>query len=55
MKRREFIKMAAAVAPFVGNGEVKEARTKPTFEQFLKGSAVSREVMDRFLRGPSWA
>lgn len=55
MKRREFIKMAAAVAPLVGKGEVKEAQPKPAFEQFLKESAVSREVLDRFLRGPSWA
>lgn len=55
MKRREFIRMTAAAAPFVAGGGVKEAPAKPTFEQFLKESAVSREVIDRFLRGPSWA
>jgi hypothetical protein len=55
MKRREFIKMAAAVAPFVGNVGAQETQAKLTFEQFLKQSAVSREVIDRFLRGPSWA
>jgi hypothetical protein len=33
-----------------------EAPEKPTFVQFLKASAVPREVIDRFLRGPtSWA
>jgi len=54
MKRREFIKMAAA-APFVANGSAQEAPAKTTFEQFLRESAVSREVIDRFLHGPSWA
>ena len=28
---------------------------KPTFEQYLRESAVSKEVIDRFLAGPSWA
>ena len=28
---------------------------KPTLEQYLKESAVTRELIDRFLRGPSWA
>lgn len=28
---------------------------KPSFEDFLKASAVSRTVIDRFLSGPSWA
>jgi hypothetical protein len=28
---------------------------KPSFEEFLKASAVSRTVIDRFLNGPSWA
>ncbi len=28
---------------------------KLSFEQYLKESAVSRELIDRFLRGPSWA
>jgi hypothetical protein len=27
----------------------------PSFEQYLKESAVSREVIDRYLQGPSWA
>ena len=26
-----------------------------TYEAYLKESAVSREVIDRFLRGPNWA
>ncbi len=28
---------------------------KPSFEQYLRQSAVTREVIDAFLRGPSWA
>jgi hypothetical protein len=34
-----------------------EAQTpvKPTFEQYLKESVVTRGLIDRFLRGPSWA
>ena len=55
MQRREFIQMVAAVAPFVGNVEVKGAPGTTTFEQFLRESVVSREVIDRFLHGPSWA
>jgi hypothetical protein len=31
------------------------AAEKPSFEEYLKHSAVSREVIDVFLRGPSWA
>jgi len=55
MKRREFIKMAAAVAPCVGQVGFKGTASIPTYEQFLKESAVSRKVIDRFLHGPSWA
>ena len=55
MKRRDFIKTVAAVSPFVGNVGVAGAPSTLTFEQYLKESAVSREVIDRFLRGPSWA
>jgi hypothetical protein len=50
MKRREFIKMAAA-APLMGQG----ATGKVTYEQFLKESAVSRETIDTFLHGPNWS
>ncbi len=32
-----------------------QALEKATFEEYLRESAVSREVIDRFLRGPSWA
>lgn len=28
---------------------------RPTFEEYLRESAVPRETTDRFLRGPSWA
>ncbi len=55
MERREFIKMAAAMAPLVANVGVRGAPGTVTFEDFLRESAVPREVIDRFLRGPSWA
>ncbi|HEU5092071.1 MAG TPA: hypothetical protein VFT30_05255, partial [Nitrospira sp.] len=32
-----------------------QAPSAPTLEQFLEASVVPREVIDRFLRGPSWA
>jgi hypothetical protein len=32
-----------------------QATAKPSFEQYLKESAVTPELIDRFLRGPSWA
>ena len=54
MQRREFIKMAA-VAPLVGKVGTVGAQGAVTFEEFLRESAVSREVINRFLRGPSWA
>ena len=54
MKRREFIKMAAAT-PLMGSRVSAETLAKTTFEQYLRESAVSREVIDRFLNGPSWA
>jgi hypothetical protein len=31
------------------------AQGELTFEQFLRASTVSKEVIDRFLRGPAWA
>ena len=36
-------------------GVSAQAPSKPTFEQFLEASAVPKEVIERFLRGPSWA
>jgi hypothetical protein len=54
LKRREFMTMAAA-APLVNLGGPDKESSKPTFEEFLRGSAVAREVIDRFLQGPSWA
>src|SRR5438093_3983321 len=54
MQRREFIKIAA-VAPLVGKVGTVGAPGAVTFEEFLRESAVSREVINRFLRGPSWA
>jgi hypothetical protein len=32
-----------------------EPPEKPTFVKYLRDSAVPRDVIDRFLRGPSWA
>ena len=33
----------------------KAEREKPSFEAYLRESAVSKDVIDRFLQGPSWA
>ncbi len=38
-----------------GLGSSARAAGEPTFEQFLGASAVPKDVIDRFLRGPSWA
>ncbi len=55
MKRREFISLAAVAAPLVAGKGIKGAAGRVPFVDFLKESAVTREVIDRFLRGPSWA
>jgi hypothetical protein len=54
MKRREFIKLAAAAAPLVTDSRINAATGKVPYEDFLRESAVTKEVIDRFLRGPSW-
>ena len=36
-------------------GAAAQTREKLSFEEYLRESAVSREVIERFLRGPSWA
>jgi hypothetical protein len=54
MKRREFIKTAAAAA-LIGKGGAMGAPGTVTYEAYLKESAVSREVIDRFLCGSNWA
>ena len=43
--------LSLSLQPLLG----AQAAAKPTFEQYLKESAVTREVIDRFLHGPSWA
>jgi len=55
MERREFIKMAGVMAPLVTNAGVSGTPGTVTFQEFLRESAVPREVIERFLRGPSWA
>ncbi len=55
MKRREFMKLAAVSAPLVTGRQTKVATGKVSYEGFLRESAVSKEVIDRWLRGPSWA
>jgi hypothetical protein len=54
MKRREFMELAAA-APFVIGAQMKTASAKVPWEDFLRESAVSKQALDRWLRGPSWA
>jgi hypothetical protein len=55
MKRREFIKLAAAAAPLAAGRGSRGTTEKIPYETFLRESAVSREVIDRWLHGPSWA
>jgi hypothetical protein len=54
MERRIFIKIASAAALIGKSGGVATPATV-RYEEFLRRSAVTREVIDRFLRGPSWA
>ncbi len=54
MKRREFLELAAA-APLLHGRQERAATGKVPYVDFLKESAVSEEVIDRWLRGPSWA
>ena len=53
MERRTFIKIASAAA-LMGKSGGMGAPATVSYEQFLRESAVTREVIDRFLRGPSW-
>ena len=39
----------------VWNVSSAQAQGQVTFEQYLRETAVPRDVIDRFLRGPSWA
>ncbi len=55
MERRDFIKMAGVMAPLVTSAGISGMPATVTFQEFLRESAVPREVIDRFLRGPSWA
>ena len=54
MERRTFIKIASAAA-LIGKSGGMAAPAAVSYEEFLRESAVTREVIDRFLRGPSWA
>ena len=55
MTRIHLILLASAVW-FLGLPSLAADKPdKPSFEQYLKESAVSKEVIDRFLQGPSWA
>jgi hypothetical protein len=47
--------MAILVALSMLPSMAAEKGEKPSFEQYLRENAVSREVIDRFLQGPSWA
>jgi hypothetical protein len=55
MKRREFTKLAAAATPIAAGRAGQGTTEKTPYETFLRESSVSREVIDRWLRGPSWA
>ena len=55
MKRMHPVLMAILVALSMLPSMAAEKGEKPSFEQYLRENAVSREVIDRFLQGPSWA
>lgn len=54
-KRGGLVRVPAMLVllPLLSHGA--ETVTKPTFEEYVRASAVPREVIDRFLEGPSWA
>ena len=47
--------MAAVLVVMMSTRLAAQETAKPSFEEYLKGTVVSRELVDRFLRGPSWA
>ena len=55
MRRMHPVLMAILVALSMLPSMAAEKGEKPSFEQYLRENAVSREVIDRFLQGPSWA
>jgi len=46
--------MAAALLLMMSTRLPAQETAKPSFEEYLKETVVSRELIDRFLRGPSW-
>jgi len=55
MKRMNLVSVAILVGLAALPSMAAGKPDLPSLEQYLKESAVSREVIDRFLQGPSWA
>ena len=55
MKAVHRILLAILVWLPMGMSVAADKPDKPSFEQYLRQSVVTREVIDGFLRGPSWA
>ncbi len=56
-ERSMTLSVAAAIFTCVGwlSPAIGQELQPTTFEQYLRSSAVSKELIDRFLSGPSWA
>ncbi len=55
MKRIKLVSVAILVGLPSLLSVAGDQPNRPSFEEYLKQSAVAREVIDRFLQGPSWA
>ncbi len=55
MRASRGVMLAVLLSMPTGLGLNALATGQLTLEQFLEGSAVPKEVIDRFLRGPAWA
>jgi hypothetical protein len=55
MKRSRVVALAILLSLPAGPGSGAAAAGELPFEQYLEASAVPKEVIDRFLRGPAWA
>ncbi len=55
MRGRRRVMLVVLLSMAAGLGLYAQAEGELTLKQFIEGSAVPKEVIDRFLRGPAWA
>lgn len=55
MQGSKFLGLAACLCLVGRPSLAADSPEKPSFEAYLRESAVSKDVIDRFLQGPSWA